>query len=103
MQRPPNVPGCIGLPPVSTSPNGNTWNTTNDPSVIGNFGVSRSVDAAMYNGYNMAPLYLGVVTNSNMLFTQQPLVTTMGRQIYNYSNQNSYSQPYILQNQTTYP
>ena len=39
MRRQPNIPS-IELSVVSTSPNGNMWNTTHNPFVVGSFGVS---------------------------------------------------------------
>ena len=70
MNRPPNVPGSIGLPTLSTNPNRNTWNTTHNPLAVGGYGMNENVDAAMYNGYAMAPPYSGAVNSTNMPYTQ---------------------------------
>ena len=91
MHRPLNALGSIGLLPVSTILNGNTWNTTHDLSIVGSFGVSRSVDTATYNGYNIVPPYSRAVNNTNIPYAQQLPITAMGGLTYSYSNQNMYS------------
>ena len=105
IRKPPNVRENIGLPVVSTNPNGNTWNTIHDPPVVGSFRISRSVDIVTYNGYNVAPPSSGAVNNTNIPYAQQLPITTTGGPMYNYSNQNMYSQPQnsFTQNQTVYP
>ena len=63
------------------------------------------MDAIMYNSYNVAPPYSGVVNNINIPYAQQSSINAMGGPMYNYSNQNMYSQSHnsFTQNQTAYP
>ena len=72
---------------------------------MGSFGIDGNVDTVTYNGYNMTPLYLRAVNNTNTPFAQQSPITAIGGPMYNYSNQNIYSQTQtsMTEDQTDYP